>query len=132
MQLAVEEINKIGIKGFSGIEYKAIDCETKPSVLQNKVEREAATWKPDVMGGAALETTISPTCVLAPRLKIPAFVGGHLSMSKYLSAGRVPVSKWVEYYGYADYFIGQNAGQVFQRDGCKEGLSVGGGLRLGL
>jgi ABC-type branched-subunit amino acid transport system substrate-binding protein len=120
MQLAVEEINKIGIKGFSGIEYKAIDCETKPSVLQNKVEREAASWKPDVMGGAALETTISPTCILAPRLKIPAFVGGHLSMSKYLSAGRVPVSKWVEYYGYADYFIGQNAGKFFQEMGVKK------------
>ncbi len=120
MQLAVEEINKTGIKGFSGIEYKAIDCETKPSVLQRKVEREAATWKPDVMGGAALETTISPLCTLAPRLKIPAFVGGHLSMSKYLSAGRVPVSKWVEYYGYADYFIGQNAGKFFQEMGVKK------------
>jgi ABC-type branched-subunit amino acid transport system substrate-binding protein len=126
MQLAVDEINKTGIKGFSGIEYKSIDCETKPSVLQNKVLREVATWKPDVMGGAALETTISPTCVLAPRLKIPAFVGGHLSMSKYLGASGVPVSKWVEYYGYADYFIGQNAGKFFQDMGVKKVCIIAG------
>jgi ABC-type branched-subunit amino acid transport system substrate-binding protein len=120
MKLAVEKINKEGIKGFSGIEYKVIDCETKPSVLVRKLQREVATWKPDVMGGAALETTISPLCVEAPKYKIPAFIGGHLSMSKYLGAGAVPVSKWVVYYGYADYFIGQNAGKFFHEMGAKK------------
>ena len=103
MKLAVEEINREGIKGFSVIEYKVIDTETKPSVLKRKLSREVGTWKPDVMGGAALETTISPLCVEAPKYKIPCFVGGHLSMSKYLPPGEVPVSKWVVYYGYADY-----------------------------
>lgn len=114
IKLAVEEINKEGIKGFSGIEYKVIDTETKPSVLQKKLQREVETWKPDVMGGAALETTISPLCVEAPKYKIPAFVGGHLSMSKYLPPGEVPVSKWVVYYGYSDYFAGQLAGKFFE------------------
>jgi len=120
MKLAVEEINKEGIKGFAGIEYKVIDIETKPSVLQRKVEREIGTWKPDVMGGAALETTISPICVLAPKYKIPAFVGGHLSMSKYMPPGEVPVTKWVVYYGYADYFAGQLAGKFFEEMGAKK------------
>jgi ABC-type branched-subunit amino acid transport system substrate-binding protein len=92
MKLAVEEINAAGIEGFSGIEYKVIDTETKPSVLQRKLKREVGTWKPDVMGGCALETTISPVCVEAPKYKIPAFVGGHLSMSKYLPPGEVPVT----------------------------------------
>lgn len=126
MQLAVEEINKAGIKGFSGIEYKVIDTETKPSVLQRKLKREAATWKPDVMGGAALETTISPICVEAPRYKIPAFVGGHLSMSKYLPPGEVPVTKWVVYYGYADYWAGQLAGRFFEEMGAKKVCLIGG------
>ncbi len=120
IKLAVEEINAAGIKGFSGIEYKVIDTETKPSVLQRKLEREVATWKPDVMGGAALETTISPLCVLAPKYKIPTFVGGHLSMSKYLPPGEVPVSKWVVYYGYSDYFAGQLAGKFFHEMGAKK------------
>lgn len=126
MKLAVEEINAAGIKGFSGIEYKVIDCETKPSVLQRKLEREVATWKPDVMGGAALETTISPLCVLAPKYKIPAFVGGHLSMSKYMPPGEVPYSKWVVYYGYADYFAGMNAGKFFHEMGAKKVALVAG------
>jgi len=126
MKLAVEEINEAGIKGFSGIEYKVIDTETKPSVLQRKLKREAATWKPDVMGGAALETTISPICVEAPRYKIPAFVGGHLSMSKYLPPGEVPVTKWVVYYGYADYFAGQLAGRFFEEMGAKKVCLIGG------
>jgi ABC-type branched-subunit amino acid transport system substrate-binding protein len=120
MKLAVEEINAAGIKGFSGIEYKVIDTETKPSVLQRKLSREVATWKPDVMGGAALETTISPICVEAPKYKIPAFVGGHLSMSKYMPPGEVPVSKWVVYYGYADFFAGQLAGRFFEEMGAKK------------
>ncbi|MFQ6078960.1 MAG: ABC transporter substrate-binding protein [Thermodesulfobacteriota bacterium] len=126
MKLAVEEINKAGIKGFSKIEYKVIDTETKPSVLQRKLKREVGTWKPDVMGGAALETTISPICVEAPKYKIPAFVGGHLSMSKYLPPGEVPVSKWVVYYGYADYFAGQLAGKFFQEMGAKKVALIGG------
>ena len=75
IKLAVEEINAAGIMGFSGIEYKVIDTETNPSVLQRKLKREVGTWKPDVMGGCALETTISPVCVEAPKYKIPAFVG---------------------------------------------------------
>ena len=126
IKLAVEEINAAGIEGFSGIEYKVIDTETKPSVLQRKLKREVGTWKPDVMGGCALETTISPVCVEAPKYKIPAFVGGHLSMSKYLPPGEVPVSKWVVYYGYADYFAGQLAGQFFEEMGAKKvGLIAG-------
>ena len=72
------------------------------------------------MGGCALETTISPVCVEAPKYKIPAFVGGHLSMSKYLPPGEVPVSKWVVYYGYADYFAGQLAGKFFEEMGAKK------------
>lgn len=126
MKLAVEEINAEGIEGFSGIEYKVIDTETKPSVLQRKLKREVGTWKPDVMGGVALETTIKPLCVEAPKYKIPAFVGGHLSMSKYLPPGEVPVTKWVVYYGYADYFAGQLAGQFFEEMGVKKvGLIAG-------
>jgi ABC-type branched-subunit amino acid transport system substrate-binding protein len=120
MKLAVKEINEMGIEGFDGIEYKVIDSETKPSVLLRKVKREASTWKPDVMGGAALETTISPLCVEAPKLKIPTFVGGHLSMSKYLPPGEVPVSKWIVYYGYSDYFAGQLAGRFFEEMGAKK------------
>ncbi len=126
MKLAVEEINREGIKGFSGIEYKVIDTETKPSVLKRKLSREVGTWKPDVMGGAALETTISPLCVEAPKYKIPCFVGGHLSMSKYLPPGEVPVSKWVVYYGYADYFAGQLAGRFFEEMGAKKVALIGG------
>ncbi|MGQ9723037.1 MAG: ABC transporter substrate-binding protein [Candidatus Jordarchaeum sp.] len=120
IKLAVEEINSEGIMGFAGIEYKVIDIETKPSVLLRKLGREAATWKPDVMGGAALETTIRPLCTEAPKLKIPAFVGGHLSMSKYMPPGEVPVTKWVVYYGYADYFAGQLAGKFFHEMGAKK------------
>ena len=120
MKLAVDEINAAGIMGFSGIEYKVIDTETNPSVLQRKLKREVGTWKPDVMGGCALETTISPVCVEAPKYKIPAFVGGHLSMSKYMPPGEVPVTKWVVYYGYADYFAGQLAGKFFEEMGAKK------------
>ena len=126
MKLAVEEINEAGIKGFSGIEYKVIDTETKPSVLQRKLKREVGAWKPDVMGGAALETTISPICVEAPKYKIPAFVGGHLSMSKYLPPGEVPVTKWVVYYGYADYWAGQLDGRFFEEMGAKKVCLIGG------
>jgi ABC-type branched-subunit amino acid transport system substrate-binding protein len=120
MKLAVEEINAAGIEGFSMIEYKVIDTETKPSVLKRKLSREVGAWKPDVMGGCALETTISPVCVEAPKYKIPAFVGGHLSMSKYMPPGEVPVTKWVVYYGYADYFAGQLAGRFFEEMGAKK------------
>jgi len=120
MKLAVKEINEMGIDGFSGIEYKVIDTETKPSLLLRKLKREVSTWKPDVMGGVALETTIRPLCVESPKVKIPTVVGGHLSMSKYMPPGEVPYSKWVEYYGYADYFAGQIAGQFFEKMGAKK------------
>jgi ABC-type branched-subunit amino acid transport system substrate-binding protein len=78
------------------------------------------------MGGAALETTISPICVHAPKYKIPAFVGGHLSMSKYLPPGEVPVTKWVVYYGYADYWAGQLAGRFFEEMGAKKVCLIAG------
>ncbi len=120
MRLAIEEINKAGIRGFSRIEYRVIDTETKPSAMQRKIVREATTWKPNVMGGGALETEIRVLDVLAPKYKIPAFVGGHLSMSKYMPPGEVPVTKWLVYYGYADYFIGQIAGRFFHEMGAKK------------
>lgn len=126
IKLAVEEINEMGIEGFAGIEYKVIDTETKPSVLKRKLEREVDTWKPDVMTGAALETTISPLCVLAPQYKIPALIGGHLSMSKYLPPGEVPMTKWVFYYGCADYFLGRMAGKFFHDRGVKKVALIAG------
>jgi ABC-type branched-subunit amino acid transport system substrate-binding protein len=47
-------------------------------------------------------------------------------MSKYLPPGEVPVTKWVVYYGYADYFAGQLAGRFFEEMGAKKvGLIAG-------
>jgi len=126
IRLAVEEINKEGIKGFSKIEYKIIDTETKPSVVKKKLSREVETWKPDVAGGTALETTIRVPCVDAPKYHLPYFVGGHLSMTKYMPPGEVPVSKWVCYYGYSDYFAGRSAGKFFDEIGAKKVAFVGG------
>lgn len=120
MRLAVEEINAAGIEGFSKIEYKVIDTETDPAKLRRKLLREIETWKPDIVGGAALETTIRVLCELAPQYKIPMFVGGHLSMTKYLPPGEVPLTPWVIYYGYSDFFAGQFAGQFFEEMGCKK------------
>jgi len=120
MRLAVEEINKMGIEGFSRIEYKVIDNETDPAKFRQKLLREIQTWHPDVAGGAALETTIRVLCDFAPRYKLLCFVGGHLSMTKYLPPGEVPLSPWVVYYGYSDFFAGQFAGQFFEEMGCKK------------
>ena len=120
MRLAVEEINAAGIEGFSKIEYKVIDTETDPAKFRQKLLREIETWKPDVSGGAALETTIRVPCELAPQYKLLSFVGGHLSMTKYLPPGEVPLTPWVIYYGYSDFFAGQFAGQFFEEMGCKK------------
>ncbi len=140
MRLAVEEINAEGIDGFSKIDYKVIDTETDPAKLRQKLLREIETWKPDVTGGCALETTIRPVCELAPENKLPSFVGGHLSMSKYVGAGAVPLTPWVIYYGYSDIFAGGFAGQFFEEMGVKKvallagdydwGYSNGMGLKL--
>jgi urea transport system substrate-binding protein len=126
MRLAVKEINAAGIKGFDKIEYKAIDIETKPSVFALKLRREVETWKPDVAAGAALETTIRVPCMDAPKYKLPYFVGGHLSVTKYIPPGNVPVSKWVTYYGYASFFAGQIAGKFFHEMGAKKVAFLGG------
>jgi urea transport system substrate-binding protein len=126
MRLAIKEINAAGIKGFDKIEYKAIDIETKPSVFSRKLKREIQNWKPDVAAGAALETTIRVPCKDAPRYKLPYFVGGHLSVTKYIPPGNVPVSKWVNYYGYASFFAGQIAGKFFHQMGVKKVAFLGG------
>ena len=126
MRLAVKEINAAGIKGFDKIEYKAIDIETKPSVFSRKLKREIQTWKPDVAAGSALETTIRVACKDAPKYKLPYFVGGHLSVTKYMPPGNVPVSKWVAYYGYASFFAGQIAGKFFHEMGAKRVAFLGG------
>lgn len=126
MRLAVKEINKAGIKGFSRIEYKVIDTETKPSVFRKKLRREVLTWKPDVAGGAALETTIRVPCADAPKYKLPYFVGGHLSMTKYVPPGEVPLTDWIFYYGYSDFFAGQFAGRFFDQMGAEKVAFLGG------
>ena len=120
MRLAIDEINAAGIKGFRKIEYKVIDMETDPAKFRQKLLREIETWKPDAAGGAALETTIRTACEMAPQYKLLNFVGGHLSMTKYLPPGEVPLSPWVVYYGYSDFFAGQFAGQFFEEMGCKK------------
>jgi len=126
MKLAVKEINEAGIDGFSKIEYKVIDQETKPSVLQQKLRREMQVWKPDIAGGTALETTIRVLCETGPSVEMPMFVGGHLSMAKYMPPGNVPVSKWVQYHGYSDFYAGQIAGEFFEEMGVKKVAFVGG------
>jgi len=120
MRLAIEEINAAGIDGFSKIEYKVIDTETDPAKLRQKLLREIQTWQPDVAGGTALETTIRVPCELCPQYELPYFVRGHLSMTKYLSPGEVPLTPWVAYYGYSDFFAGQLAGQFFEEMGVKK------------
>lgn len=126
MRLAVKEINAAGIKGFDRLEYKMIDIETKPSVFARKLKREIQNWKPDVAAGAALETTIRVPSKDAPKYKLPYFVGGHLSVTKFIPPGNVPVSKWVAYYGYASFFAGQIAGKFFHEMGAKKVAFVGG------
>ncbi len=126
ISLAVEEINEAGIDGFSHIDYKIIDNETKPSVLQQKLRREIQRWQPDIAGGCALETTIRVLCEAGPSYNLPTFCGGHLSMAKYMPPGEVPTSKWLAYYGFSDYFAGQLAGQFFEEMGVKKVAFVGG------
>lgn len=126
VKLAVEEMNAAGIPGFAGIEYKVIDTETKPSAFQKKLQRELGSFKPDFTIGAALETEIRVPCEVAPQVKLPTAVGGHLSMVKYLPPGEVPLSKWVCYYGYSDYFCGYLAGQFFAENGANRVAYVGG------
>ncbi|MBW2050563.1 MAG: ABC transporter substrate-binding protein [Deltaproteobacteria bacterium] len=126
MRLAVEEINAAGMKGWSGIDYKAVDTETKPSVMQQKLLREAKAWKPDVVTAAVLETTIRVWCARLPQLKIPGFVGGHAGMSKYMPPGEVPLTKWVAYYGFPEYFSGWIAGKAFHELGAKRVAFIGG------
>lgn len=120
MRLAVAEINAAGIEGFSKIEYKVIDMETDPAKFRQKLLREIQAWKPDVAGGAALETTIRTACEMSLEYSLLNFVGGHLSMTKYLPPGEVPLSPWTVYYGYSDFFAGQLAGQFFEEMGCKK------------
>ena len=93
IRMAVDELNEAGIPGFAGIDYKVIDTETKPSTFQKKLEREVQTWHPNLIIGAALETEIRVPCQLSPQYKLPCIVGGHLSMSKYLPPGEVPLSR---------------------------------------
>ena len=90
MQLAVAEINAAGIEGFSRIEYKVVDMETDPAKFRQKLLREIQTWQPDVAGGGALETTIRTACEMSLQYSLLNFVGGHLSMTKYLPPGRYP------------------------------------------
>lgn len=126
MRLAIAEINAAGIEGFSGIEYRAIDCETNPSVTETKLRREILTWHPDIAGGAALETTIRTLCSAGPEFQLPMFIGGHMSMTKYIAPGEVPLTPWVSYYGYSDYFAGQFAGRFFEEMGAQRVGLIGG------
>jgi len=126
MRLAIAEINAQGVDGFSKIEYKAIDCETSPSVTESKLRREVLTWKPDVAGGAALETTIRVLCSKGPEYQLPTFIGGHMSMTKYIAPGEVPLTPWVAYYGYSDYWAGQFAGRFFHEMGAQRVGIIGG------
>lgn len=126
IRLAVNDINEQGIKGFSKIEYKLIDTETKPSVMERKLMREIEMWKPDIAGGSALETTIRVLCEGGVRYQLPMFVGGHLGTAKYVPPGEVPVSKWVSYYGYAEFFAGWAAGEFFHELGLKKVALVAG------
>jgi len=126
MRLAIAEINAAGIDGFTEMLYKAIDCETSPSVTESKLRREVMSWNPDVAGGAALETTIRTLCAKGPEFELPMFIGGHMSMTKYIAPGEVPLTPWVAYYGYSDYFAGQFAGRFFEEMGAKRVGLIGG------
>ncbi len=126
IRIAVDEINAAGMKGWDGIEYKVVDTETKPSVMQHKLIREAKTWKPDIVAGAILETTIRVWNAQLPKLKIPGFVGGHMGMSKHMPPGEVPLTKWVMYYGFPEYFSGWIAGKILHEKGAKRVAFIGG------
>ena len=127
IRIAIDEANKKGLKnGWEGVEYKAIDSETKPSVMQQKLIREAKRWKPDIVFGAILETTIRVWNSNLPRLKIPGVVAGHQGLSKHMPPGEVPLSKWVMYYGFPEYFSGWVAGKVLHEKGAKRVGIIGG------
>jgi ABC-type branched-subunit amino acid transport system substrate-binding protein len=127
IRMAVEEANKRGLKnGWDGIEYKVVDTEAKPSLTQQKLLREAKTWKPDAVFGGVLETDLRIWNVRLPRLKIPGLVGGHMGMSKHMPPGEVPLSKWVMYYGFPGYYSGWLAGKVFHKMGVKRVGFIGG------
>ena len=127
IKIAVEEANTRGLKGgWEGIEYKAVDDETKPAVMQQKLLREAKTWEPDMAFAAVLETTIRVWNAQLPKLEIPGAVGGHQGMSKHMPPGEVPLSKWVMYYGFPEYFSGWIAGKFFHEKGAKRVGFIGG------
>jgi ABC-type branched-subunit amino acid transport system substrate-binding protein len=127
IQLAVDEINAAGMKGgWEGIDYKVVDSETKPSVMQQKLLREGKRWKPDMVMGAILETTIRVWHSQLPKLKIPGFVGGHEGMAKFMPPGEVPMSEWVFYYGFPEYWSGYMAGRALHDLGAKRVGYIGG------
>lgn len=127
IRMAIDELNAAGIPGFpGGIEYQVIDTETSPSAFTKKLQREVQTYKPDFVIGNALETEIRVECQDCPGYKLPAGVGGHMAMFKYIPPGNVPLTNWVSYYGYPDYYCGYNAGQFFKEQGAKKVAFVGG------
>ncbi len=131
IQLAIEEINSQDIKGFSKIEYRLIDTESQPSVFDKKLRREIQRWQPDVCTGIAIEQVIRVINTYAPEYKLPTFIGGHLGISKHMPPGEVLASKWVNYYGYADFFAGQLAGQFFKEMNVIKVGFVGGDFDWG-
>lgn len=126
VKLALKEIEARGIKGFSGVEWRVIDTETKPSTTERKLKRELPLFKPHVAPMVGTESELRVLCVNMPKEKVPAPVGGHLGMNKYMGEGSVPVSQWIMYYGFADYFIGQIAGEFFHKKGAKKVALIAG------
>ena len=120
MRLAIDEINAMGIDGFSHIEYKVIDTETSPSALDAKLRREVMTWHPDVVGGTALETTTRVLSMRCPEYKLPSFQDGHMGMTKFLPPGEVPLTQWLNYYGYSTMFAAEFAVRFFQEMGAEK------------
>ena len=62
------------------------------------------------------------------------FVGGHLDCQR--ASGEVPVSKWVSYYGYAEFFA-DGPGEFFHELGlrkppCGRRLRLGIWMRIGM
>lgn len=119
LKLAIADIEKVGIKGFDGIDYKIVDDEGKPSTMQRKLQREAETWKPDIVVGAVWEPTIRVWCSELPKYKIPGYVGGHQGMSKHMGEGPVPLTGWVMYYGFPEYYSGYLGGKTLHDLGAK-------------
>jgi ABC-type branched-subunit amino acid transport system substrate-binding protein len=127
IRMAIDELNAAGIPGFpGGIQYQVIDTETSPSAFTKKLQREVQTYNPDFVLGNALETEIRVECQDCPGYKLPAAVGGMMAMVKYIPPGNVPLTNWVSYYGYPDYYCGYNAGQFFADQGAKKVAFVGG------